>query len=313
MNSGITPAGIPYPLPGDLFNPQGSLEQVVNSILSAVYPVGTIYMSSSPASPSTTFGGTWVPWGAGRVPVGVGSNGVTTYPGSGLTGGADRVLLTAAQSGLRQHNHGQDSHRHTSAEHSHPNAHTHPMPHHHAMAHHHAMTHTHPMPHHHAMAHHHGAGGGARNGTLYAAMNPQGNALHVTEVVGANTSNLRWVSGASGTRQSQSVGMGHGIGVFGNTAASSAANTGASSAANTGASSAANTGASSAANTGASSAASTAANTGTGAAGAMTGAATPPDTGAATPPIHDVPAAPAAEGHENRMPFITCFMWLRTA
>lgn len=39
--------------------------------LLSVYPVGSIYMSTSSANPSTYFGGTWVAWGSGRVPVGV--------------------------------------------------------------------------------------------------------------------------------------------------------------------------------------------------------------------------------------------------
>lgn len=41
------------------------------SFLSMIYPVGSIYMSVNSANPSTLFGGTWVAWGTGRVPVGV--------------------------------------------------------------------------------------------------------------------------------------------------------------------------------------------------------------------------------------------------
>lgn len=36
-----------------------------------VYPVGSIYMSVSSVNPGTMFGGAWVSWGSGRVPVGV--------------------------------------------------------------------------------------------------------------------------------------------------------------------------------------------------------------------------------------------------
>ena len=36
-----------------------------------IYPVGSIYMSVSSTNPGTLFGGTWVAWGAGRVPVGI--------------------------------------------------------------------------------------------------------------------------------------------------------------------------------------------------------------------------------------------------
>jgi len=40
-------------------------------LLSVVYPIGAIYMSVNNVNPSTLFGGTWVAWGTGRVPVGV--------------------------------------------------------------------------------------------------------------------------------------------------------------------------------------------------------------------------------------------------
>ena len=39
--------------------------------LDKVYPVGSIYMSVNNTNPGTLFGGTWVTWGAGRVPVSV--------------------------------------------------------------------------------------------------------------------------------------------------------------------------------------------------------------------------------------------------
>ena len=43
----------------------------IKSFLDAVYPVGSIYMSVKSTNPSTLFGGTWVAWGKGRVPVGI--------------------------------------------------------------------------------------------------------------------------------------------------------------------------------------------------------------------------------------------------
>ena len=39
--------------------------------LDKVYPVVSIYMSVNNTNPGTLFGGTWVTWGAGRVPVSV--------------------------------------------------------------------------------------------------------------------------------------------------------------------------------------------------------------------------------------------------
>lgn len=44
------------------------------SICNLIYPVGSIYLSVNNTSPSILFGGTWVVWGTGRVPVGVNTN-----------------------------------------------------------------------------------------------------------------------------------------------------------------------------------------------------------------------------------------------
>ena len=41
------------------------------TLLDFVYPIGSIYLSISSTNPGTLIGGTWVSWGAGRVPVGV--------------------------------------------------------------------------------------------------------------------------------------------------------------------------------------------------------------------------------------------------
>jgi hypothetical protein len=78
-----------------------------------IYPVGCLYMSANSTNPSTLFGGTWVAWGAGRVPIGVGSNGVTNYSSPEATGGAEskvlsqanlpNVSLTAASAGSHSH------------------------------------------------------------------------------------------------------------------------------------------------------------------------------------------------------------------
>ena len=58
--------------------------------LSAVYPVGSIYMSVSNANPSTLFGGTWVSFGVGRVLMSV-----ATTENAGITGGNETVTLAA--------------------------------------------------------------------------------------------------------------------------------------------------------------------------------------------------------------------------
>ena len=43
------------------------LKDYIQSLVGAIYPVGSIYLSVKPTNPSTYFGGTWVTWGSGRV------------------------------------------------------------------------------------------------------------------------------------------------------------------------------------------------------------------------------------------------------
>lgn len=47
------------------------ITQYLNGICDLIYPVGSIYMSVNNVNPSSLFGGTWVAWGSGRVPIGV--------------------------------------------------------------------------------------------------------------------------------------------------------------------------------------------------------------------------------------------------
>lgn len=71
-------------------------EEIPNkaSIVDMIYPVGSIYMSISSANPSTLFGGTWVSWGNGRVPVGVDSSD-NDFKTVEKTGGAKNIQLNA--------------------------------------------------------------------------------------------------------------------------------------------------------------------------------------------------------------------------
>ncbi len=71
-------------------------------ILSAVYPVGSIYMSVNNVNPGELFGGVWTVWGAGRVPVGVNTSD-TNFNTVEKTGGASTHALTVAQ--LPKHRH----------------------------------------------------------------------------------------------------------------------------------------------------------------------------------------------------------------
>ena len=76
------------------------------SVFSAIYPVGSIYMSatmSTAAQVQAAFGGTWVAWGAGRVPVGVDTND-TNFDTVEETGGEKTHTLTTTE--MPSHSHG---------------------------------------------------------------------------------------------------------------------------------------------------------------------------------------------------------------
>ena len=68
----------------------------------ALYPVGSIYMSVNNTNPSTFFGGTWVSWGAGKVPVGVDTND-TDFATVEKTGGEKTHTLTVSEMPSHKH------------------------------------------------------------------------------------------------------------------------------------------------------------------------------------------------------------------
>lgn len=70
---------------------KSSLVGAINEVFDRMYPVGSIYMSVNSTNPSNYFGGTWVSWGSGRVPVGVSSD--TEFNTVEKTGGAKSVAL----------------------------------------------------------------------------------------------------------------------------------------------------------------------------------------------------------------------------
>lgn len=49
-------------------------EPILKRIFNLIYPIGSIYFTVANKNPSTLFGGTWVEWGKGRVPVGIDTN-----------------------------------------------------------------------------------------------------------------------------------------------------------------------------------------------------------------------------------------------
>lgn len=72
------------------------LKEYIQQFAKTMYPVGSIYMSVSSTNPSTYFGGTWVAWGNGRVPVGINTSD-SNFNTVEKTGGASTVTLTASQ------------------------------------------------------------------------------------------------------------------------------------------------------------------------------------------------------------------------
>lgn len=77
----------------------------VVDVINYLYPVGSIYMSatmSTVAQVQAAFGGTWVKWGAGRVPVGVDTT-QTEFKTVEKTGGEKTHKLTIAEMPRHQH------------------------------------------------------------------------------------------------------------------------------------------------------------------------------------------------------------------
>ena len=87
----------------------GNLQDMKSYLLTVIYPVGSIYMSTANVSPAAFLGGTWTAWGAGKVPVGVNALDAD-FASPDLSGGAKAVSA---------------SHSHTVASHAHTIAHTH--------------------------------------------------------------------------------------------------------------------------------------------------------------------------------------------
>ena len=113
---GTTVRGIATPEANDGAANKEYVDTQIQTILLKMYPVGSIYMSVVNTNPSEYFGGTWVAWGSGRVPVGVDAS--------------DTDFNTAEKSAgyktyYYQHSHRVSSHSHTMS-HTHTiNSHTH--------------------------------------------------------------------------------------------------------------------------------------------------------------------------------------------
>lgn len=78
-------------------------ETNLNNYWKTIYPVGSIFISVSSTNPKTLFGGTWVAWGSGRVPVGVNAND-NDFNTVEKTGGEKKHILTVSEIPSHSHN-----------------------------------------------------------------------------------------------------------------------------------------------------------------------------------------------------------------
>lgn len=85
------------------------VKAVKSEILNQTYPVGSIYISVTNTNPGTLFGGTWVAWAPGRVPVGINTSD-TNFSTVEKTGGNSTVTLSIEN--LPKHNHLVNKHSH---------------------------------------------------------------------------------------------------------------------------------------------------------------------------------------------------------
>ena len=81
-----------------------TLQKIATTLKDALYPIGSIYTNATDATnPATLIGfGTWVAFGAGKVPVGIDS-GDTDFDTAEETGGAKTHTLTISE--IPSHNH----------------------------------------------------------------------------------------------------------------------------------------------------------------------------------------------------------------
>lgn len=83
-------------------NVNGEFRVNNNKLIDLIYPVGSIYMSVNSTNPSTLFGGTWVAWGTGRVPVGIDTS-QSEFNTIEKTGGEKTHILNINE--IPSHNH----------------------------------------------------------------------------------------------------------------------------------------------------------------------------------------------------------------
>jgi microcystin-dependent protein len=93
-----------------------NIETLVSAVKHAMYRVGDVIITENPDNPAAEYGGTWIPYGSGRVPVGF-TEGDPDFGTIGATPGEKAVIL--GTDGMPIHTHVQDAHNHTQQSHNH--------------------------------------------------------------------------------------------------------------------------------------------------------------------------------------------------
>ena len=96
------------------------LTNLKNDVISQIYPIGSIYISTSISTVSElekTLGvGTWESYATGRTLIGAGSNGMTSYSAN-TTGGKETTSVTLTTANLPSHAHTYDKSSSTTGSH----------------------------------------------------------------------------------------------------------------------------------------------------------------------------------------------------
>ena len=102
-------------------NERQLLTTMKTSLISTIYPIGAIYITTNSINPGELFGGTWEPFAQGRTIVGTGTVEDKNFV-AGTTGGSCTHTLTINE--LPAHTHTQNPHAHNNTifinSHNHP-------------------------------------------------------------------------------------------------------------------------------------------------------------------------------------------------